>query len=35
MNKLFHNLIMEGNICIYLNDILIFTSDLEAHRIIV
>ena len=35
MNDLFHDLIMEGHVCIYLDDILIFTSDLETHRDVV
>src|SRR3981189_3149820 len=32
MNDLFHDLIMEGHVCVYLDDILIFSSDLKAHR---
>jgi hypothetical protein len=32
MNKIFQDLIMEGAICVYLNDILIFTKSLEEHR---
>jgi hypothetical protein len=32
MNKLFHNLISTGKIVIYLNDVLIFTEDLDKHR---
>jgi hypothetical protein len=35
MNELFHDLIMEGHICIYLDVILIFTSDLKTHRKVV
>ena len=31
MNELFHDLIMEGHVCIYLDDILIFTNDLSEH----
>jgi hypothetical protein len=32
MNDLFHDVIMEGHVCVYLDDILIFTSDLKTHR---
>ena len=32
MNDIFHDLIMEGVVCVYLDDILIFTKDLEEHR---
>jgi RNase H-like domain found in reverse transcriptase/Reverse transcriptase (RNA-dependent DNA polymerase)/Integrase zinc binding domain/Chromo (CHRromatin Organisation MOdifier) domain len=32
MNDIFHDLIMEGVVCIYLDDILIFTDTLEEHR---
>jgi hypothetical protein len=35
MNDLLHNLIMEGHVCIYLDDILIFTSDFKTHRNVV
>jgi hypothetical protein len=35
MNDLFHDLIIEGHVCIYLDDILIFTSDLKTHRDVV
>ena len=31
MNDIFHNLIAEGVICIYLNNILIYTKTLEEH----
>jgi hypothetical protein len=32
MNEIFHDLIIEGVVCIYLDDILIFTDTLEEHR---
>ena len=32
MNKVFHDLILQGVICVYLDDILIFTKDLKEHR---
>jgi hypothetical protein len=32
MNDIFQDLIMEGVICVYLNDILIFTKSIEEHR---
>jgi hypothetical protein len=32
MNDIFHDLILEGVVCIYLDDILIFTDTLEEHR---
>ena len=32
MNKIFQDLIMEGHICMYLDDILIFTKTLEEHQ---
>ena len=35
MNTLFHNLIQQGKVVIYLNDILIFTKDITEHHIIV
>ena len=35
MNTLFHNLIQQGKVVIYLDDILIFTKDITEHRIIV
>jgi hypothetical protein len=35
MNELFHDLIMQEHVCIYLDDILIFTSDLKTHREVV
>jgi hypothetical protein len=31
MNHLFHDLIMEGKVIIYLNDILIFSKDINKH----
>ncbi len=35
MNDIFHNLIREGKVTIYLDDILIFSKDLNKHRWIV
>ena len=35
MNNIFHNLIAKEVVCMYLNDILIFTKTLEEHRCIV
>jgi hypothetical protein len=32
MNKIFQNLITEGIVSVYLNDILIFTNSMEEHR---
>jgi len=32
MNDIFRDLILEGVVCIYLDDILIFTDTLEEHR---
>jgi hypothetical protein len=32
MNDIFQDLIMEGIICVYLNDILIFTKSIEEHQ---
>jgi hypothetical protein len=32
MNEIFQDLITEGVISVYLNDILIFTNSLEEHR---
>jgi hypothetical protein len=32
MNDIFQDLIMEGVICVYLDDILIFTKSIEEHR---
>jgi hypothetical protein len=32
MNEIFQNLITEGIVSVYLNDILIFTNSLEEHR---
>ena len=32
MNDIFKDLIVEGKITIYLDDILIFSNDLETHR---
>ena len=34
MNKIFHDLIMQGVVCVYMDDILIFTNSLEEHRCI-
>ena len=31
MNEIFHDLILEGVVCIYLDDILIFTKSKEEH----
>ena len=35
MNSLFADLIAEGKVAVYLDDILIFTKDLEEHRRVV
>ena len=35
MNDIFHDLIMEGVVCVYLDDILIFTKSLAEHRRVV
>ena len=35
MNNIFYNLIAEGVVCVYLNDILIFTKTLEEHHCII
>ena len=32
MNDIFQDLIAEGHVCVYLDDILIFTETLEEHR---
>jgi hypothetical protein len=32
MNDIFQNLIMEGIVCVYLDDILIFTKSIEEHH---
>ena len=32
MNEIFQDLVMEGVVCVYLDDILIFTRTLEEHR---
>jgi hypothetical protein len=32
MNEIFQDLIMEGVVSVYLDDILIFTNSLEEHR---
>ena len=32
MNDIFQDLIMEGHVCVYMDDILIFTDTLEEHR---
>ena len=31
MNDIFQDLIMEGHVCVYLDDILIFTNTLKEH----
>ena len=35
MNDIFHDLIVEGVVCVYLNNILIFTKTLKEHHHIV
>jgi hypothetical protein len=35
MNKIFEKLIAEGHVVIYMDDILVFTNDLEHHRQVV
>jgi len=35
MNDIFHDLIMDGTVCVYLDDILIFTKTIAEHRKIV
>lgn len=32
MNNIFQDLISEGVVCVYLDDILIFTKTIEEHR---
>ena len=32
MNDIFHELISEGSVCVYLDDILIYTRTIEEHR---
>jgi hypothetical protein len=32
MNEIFHDLVLQGVVCVYLDDILIFTETLEEHR---
>ena len=32
MNDIFRDLIMEGSVCVYINDILIFTKTVAEHR---
>jgi hypothetical protein len=32
MNEIFQDLIIEGVVCVYLNDILIFTKSIKEHR---
>jgi hypothetical protein len=32
MNKIFHDLVLQGVVCVYIDDILIFTKTLEEHR---
>ena len=34
MNDIFHDMIAEGVVCVYLNDILIFTKTLSEHQTI-
>ena len=34
MNDIFHDMIVEGVVCVYLDDILIFTKTLSEHRTI-
>ena len=34
MNDIFHDMIAEGVVCVYLDDILIFTKTLSEHRTI-
>jgi len=34
MNEIFQDLIMEGVVCVYLNDILIYTKTMEEHHCI-
>jgi len=34
MNEIFQDLIMEGVVCVYLDDILIYTKTMEEHRCI-
>jgi len=31
MNKIFQDLVMEGVVCVYLDDILIYTKTMEEH----
>ena len=35
MNDIFRDLIMEGSVCVYLNDILIFSQSLADHRTVI
>ena len=35
MNTLFHDLIQQGRVVIYFDDIIIFTKDITKHRIVV
>jgi hypothetical protein len=32
MNEIFHDLVLQGVVCVYIDDILIFTKTLEEHR---
>jgi hypothetical protein len=32
MNNIFQDLIMEGVVCVYLDDILIFIKDIKEHH---
>ena len=34
MNDIFHDMIVEGVVCVYLDDILIFTKMLSEHQMI-
>jgi hypothetical protein len=32
MNEIFHDLVLQGTVCVYLDDILVFTKSIEEHR---